>query len=113
MQSKGAGMPPYASWTHQSAALWPDLAARLCEATGTDTALHQPGGLAFCLSDEEFAQRESLIRRMHNESGDIGTRMLSREEVIIPAVGNEATPMYWLSSNVSFTCPLPAINCTS
>jgi hydrogen cyanide synthase HcnC len=93
VQSKGAGMPPYAQWTRQSAALWPDLAARLRDATGTDTALHQPGGLAFCLSDDEFEQRGSLIRRMHNESGDIGTRMLSREEVraMVPGIGDAVT----------------------
>jgi glycine/D-amino acid oxidase-like deaminating enzyme len=93
VQSKGAGMPPYAHWSRQSAALWPDLAARLRQATGTEIALHQPGGLAFCLSDEEFAQRDSLVRRMHNESGDIGTRMLSRQDVraMVPGVGDEVT----------------------
>jgi glycine/D-amino acid oxidase-like deaminating enzyme len=89
VQSKGAGMPPYAHWTRQSAALWPALAARL----GTDTALQQPGGLAFCLSDQEFEDRESLLRRMHNESGDIGTRMLSRDEVraMVPGLGDAVT----------------------
>jgi hydrogen cyanide synthase HcnC len=93
VQSKGAGMAPYAHWTRRSAALWPDLAARLHDATGTDTALHQPGGLAFCLSDDEFSQRESLIRRMHNESGDIGTRMVSREEVraMVSGLGDDVT----------------------
>jgi hydrogen cyanide synthase HcnC len=93
VQSKGAGMPPYAHWTRQSAALWPDLAARLHDATGTDIALQQPGGLAFCLSDDEFEQRESLLRRMHNESGDIGTRMLSRTEVraMVPGLGDAVT----------------------
>jgi glycine/D-amino acid oxidase-like deaminating enzyme len=93
VQSKGAGMPPYAQWTRRSAALWPELAGALRDSTGTDTALHQPGGLAFCLSDEEFAQRESLIRRMHNESGDIGTRMVSREEVreMVSGLGDEVT----------------------
>jgi len=93
VQSKGAGMPPYAQWTRQSAGLWPELAAALRDTTGTDTALHQPGGLAFCLSDDEFEQRESLIRRMHNESGDIGTRMLSREDVraMVPGLGDAVT----------------------
>jgi glycine/D-amino acid oxidase-like deaminating enzyme len=93
VQSKGAGMAPYAHWTRQSAALWPDLAGRLQESTGTDTALHQPGGLAFCLSDDEFEQRDSLIRRMHNESGDIGTKMLSRTEVraMVPGLGDAVT----------------------
>ncbi len=34
VQSKGAGMPPYAHWSRRSAALWPELAAALHEATG-------------------------------------------------------------------------------
>jgi hydrogen cyanide synthase HcnC len=93
VQSKGAGMPPYAHWTRQSAALWPTLSDRLREATGTDTALRQPGGLAFCLSDDEFEQRESMIHRMHNESGDIGTRMLNRQDVraMVPGLGDQVT----------------------
>jgi hydrogen cyanide synthase HcnC len=93
VQSKGAGMPPYAHWTRQSASLWPTLATRLHQATGTDTALHQPGGLAFCLSDDEFEQRQSMIRRMHNESGDIGTRMLDRQDVraMVPGLGDQVT----------------------
>lgn len=55
--------------------------------------MQQPGGLSFCLSDEEYEQRDLLIRRMHNESGDIGTRMLSRDEVraMVPGVGDEVT----------------------
>ncbi|HYZ21611.1 MAG TPA: FAD-dependent oxidoreductase [Rhodopila sp.] len=90
VQSKGAGMPAYAQWTRRSAALWPVLATRLMASTGIDTALRQPGGLAFCLSDEEFAEREAMLRRMHNESGDIGTRMLGREEVraMVPGLGD-------------------------
>jgi glycine/D-amino acid oxidase-like deaminating enzyme len=93
VQSKGAGMPPYAQWTRQSATLWPDLARSLLAETGADTALHQPGGLAFCLSDDEYEQRASLIHRMHNESGDIGTRMLDRSEVraMVPGLGDEVT----------------------
>jgi glycine/D-amino acid oxidase-like deaminating enzyme len=89
VQSKGAGMPPYAQWTRQSAALWPNLAARL----GTDTALRQPGGLAFCLSDQEYEDRDALVHRMHNESGDIGTRMLSRDDVraMVPNIGDAVT----------------------
>ena len=90
VQSKGAGMPPYAHWTRRSAALWPDLAGRLAATTGVDVALEQPGGFAFCLSDEEFETRASTIRRMHNESGDIGTRMLDRAEVraMVPGLGD-------------------------
>ena len=81
VQSKGAGMPPYAHWTQRSSGLWPDLAGRLAGTTGIDVALQQPGGLTFCLSDEEFQTRAAMVHRMHNENGDIGTRMLGREEV--------------------------------
>jgi hydrogen cyanide synthase HcnC len=91
VQSKGAGMPPYAHWTRDSADLWPGLAGALRETTGTEIALHQPGGLTFCLSESEFAQRAALIARMHNESGDSGTRMLSRAEVraMVPGLGDD------------------------
>ena len=90
VQSKGMGMPPYAHWTRHSAALWPDLARSLAAITGVDTELEQPGGFAFCLSDHEFAERAALITRMHNESGDIGTRMLARTELraMIPGIGD-------------------------
>jgi hydrogen cyanide synthase HcnC len=89
VQGKGAGMPPYAHWTRRSADLWPSLADTLRATTGTDVALRQPGGLAFCLSETEFAGRAALLARMHNESGDPGTRMLRRDEVraMVPGLG--------------------------
>src|SRR5580704_3133457 len=89
VQSKGVGMPPYAHWTRRSADLWPALADALLGSTGTDVALRQPGGLAFCLSESEFTERAALVARMHNESGDAGTRMLRRDEVraMVPGLG--------------------------
>ncbi|HVY17810.1 MAG TPA: FAD-dependent oxidoreductase [Rhodopila sp.] len=91
VQSKGAGMPPYAHWTRESARLWPHLAETLQAETGAPLGLHQPGGFAFCLSEQEFEERATLIRRMHNESGDIGTRMLDRAEVraMVDGLGDE------------------------
>ncbi len=80
VQSKGSGMPPYAHWTRRSSELWPELSRSLAETTGVNVALAQPGGLAFCLSDREFEDRAAMLQRMHNESGDIGTRMLDRAE---------------------------------
>jgi glycine/D-amino acid oxidase-like deaminating enzyme len=90
VQSKGAGMPPYAHWTRKSSELWPALATALKDRTGVDTALRQPGGMMFCLSDEELENRAAIVRRMHNESGDIGTRMLDRAEVhaMVPGLGD-------------------------
>ena len=91
VQTKGAGLPPYAHWSRRSAELWPQLHGALRETTGTDVALRQPGGLIFCLSDAEFEIMAALTRRMHNESGGIGTRMLDRAELraMVPAVGDE------------------------
>lgn len=90
VQSKGAGMPAYAHWTRTSAELWPQLSSAMAESTGTDVALKQNGGLAFCLSDQEFEDRAALLHRMHNESGDIGTRMIDRAEVqaMVPGLGD-------------------------
>jgi hydrogen cyanide synthase HcnC len=90
VQSKGAGMPAYAHWTRTSSQLWPELAGALADATGVDVALRQPGGLAFCLSDAEMESRAALLHRMHNESGDIGTRMLDRDELraMMPGLGD-------------------------
>jgi hydrogen cyanide synthase HcnC len=90
VQGKGAGMPDYARWTQHSARLWPELRDRLGRGTGIDTALAQPGGFYFFLSEKELEQRAALIRRMHNESEDIGTRIMSREEIraIVPQIGD-------------------------
>ncbi len=90
VQSKGAGMPPYAHWSRRSAALWPELAAALHEATGTDVALRQPGGLHFCLDESELQDRADMIRRMQNESGASDTVILDRAAVreMVPAIGD-------------------------
>ena len=103
-------MPPYAHWTRTSAELWPELAGAMAGATGVDVALRQRGGLVFCLSDQELEERASLIHRMHNESGDIGTHMIDRAQVqaMVPGLGDrvvgasfcpidgEAHPLYLL-----------------
>lgn len=90
VQSKGAGMPPYAHWTRRSAELWPELSHALVRSTDTDVALRQNGGLIFCLSDAEMEARAALIQRMHNESGGIGTRIIDRAELraMIPQIGD-------------------------
>ncbi|CAH2598614.1 Opine oxidase subunit B [Rhodovastum atsumiense] len=90
VQGKGANMPAYARWTLRSSELWPELAGDMAAKTGLDVALRQPGGLIFCLSEAELEQRAALIQRMHNESGDIGTRIIHRDELraMVPAIGD-------------------------
>ena len=89
VQSKGLGVPAYAHWSRRSAELWPVLATALREATGIDPALQQQGGLMICLSDAEMEARARLNLRLHNERGDIGTRMIFRAELkdMLPSIG--------------------------
>jgi hydrogen cyanide synthase HcnC len=90
VQSKGEGMPPYAHWSQRSAKMWPELAASLLAETAVDVGLRQPGGLHLCLTEAEMAARADMIRRMHNESGGNGTRLIGRDEVkaMAPAIGD-------------------------
>ena len=90
VQGKGADMPAYAQWTLRSSELWPELSGAMAEASGADVALRQTGGIVFCLSDAELQRRADLVERMHNESGNIGTRMLDRAELraMVPRIGD-------------------------
>lgn len=89
VQSKGDNRPEYAHWTRRSAELWPGLAGALADDTGIDVALAQPGGLHFCLSEAEMAERGEMIHRMHNQSGGIGAKLLTRAELkdMVPGLG--------------------------
>lgn len=67
VQSKGAGLPEYSTWTQGSARLWPALARDLREDAGIDVSLHQPGGFAFALSEAEMQKRVDAMMRLHNQ----------------------------------------------
>lgn len=54
VQGKGVRMPDYARWTRRSAALWPDFARELEDSTGVPIELSRPGGLEFCLTEDEL-----------------------------------------------------------
>ena len=95
VQSKGDGYPDYAIWTRRSADLWPELDKILEEETGVSTAYEKPGGLHFCLSEEELEKRKALIARLHNVHGaaNYGARVLDRQEVreMMPGLGPDVT----------------------
>ena len=56
---------------------------RLTDELGQDIGYRKPGGLHLCLGDEEFEERERLLRRMHNQAGPRGYdyRMLDRKGI--------------------------------
>lgn len=92
VQGKGEGFTPYAEWSRGSADLWPDFAQALSDELGQDIGYRKPGGIHLCLSEEEFDERDRLLRRMHNEAGPRGYdyRMLDRHELreMLPLVGD-------------------------
>ncbi|PLZ01938.1 FAD-dependent oxidoreductase [Burkholderia sp. WAC0059] len=92
VQSKGAGLSPYATWTRSSATRWPLLARELLEETGIDVQLRQPGGFHLCFSDEEMTRRAAILQTLRDElDGDYPFEMLDHADVKakLPALGPE------------------------
>jgi len=80
VQSKGFECPEYAAWTRRSAGLWSDFAGELTDLFHVDLQHRQSGGLHVCLSDDEYAARESQMTRLHNHSGGaFAFEMLDRQ----------------------------------
>lgn len=99
VQSKGLGAPHYQHWTHASARAWPELAADLLAATGIGVGLHQQGGLHFCFSDDEMAQRDALMAQLRREAGNAGYeyRMIPAAELhdMVPGLGPQVVGASW------------------
>ena len=91
VQSKGSGMDAYARWTRRSADLWPEFSASLAEETDITPHFHQPGGLHFCLSEDELEEVRALNTRMHNVNGALGygAEILDRKQLdeMMPGLG--------------------------
>jgi glycine/D-amino acid oxidase-like deaminating enzyme len=99
VQSKGLGAPHYQRWTRGSASEWPDLAEDLLARTGIDTRRQQPGGVTFCLGEEEFERRAETMARLQAEAGNFGFeyRMIRAAEArdMLPGIGPEVTGVSW------------------
>ncbi len=92
VQGKGATMPEYARWTRSSADLWGAFAGSLGDGTGMDVQHEQPGGLYFCLSQDELEARRNLMHRMSNMLGpDFKYEFLDRQALLemTPHLGPE------------------------
>lgn len=101
VQNKGIGLPVYAQWSRDAAALWPAFATELLALTGIDVQLRQPGGFYLCFSEAEMQAREESLRRLQQQvSGAYPFQMMDRAQLRerLPAVGPEVvgasfTPM--------------------
>lgn len=70
VQSKGLGCPEYAAWSRRSAALWPELAAELEDATGVACGYRQPGGVTPAQSEAELEAQAAKLARIQQEAGN-------------------------------------------
>lgn len=90
VQGKGLRQPRYATWSQQSAAMWPEFAAELGAAAKVDMALHQEGGLDLHFNEESLADWVGKYDRLRGQLGGdypfeiLDPKALRREE---PAVG--------------------------
>jgi glycine/D-amino acid oxidase-like deaminating enzyme len=67
VQGKGLDMPAYQHLTRRSSDLWPDFARDLMELDQSDIHYQRKGGVTICLGEEEFAEREGTLMRLHNQ----------------------------------------------
>lgn len=84
VQSKGLGHPAYQRLSIQAAQAWPDFSAQLEAESGIDVAYERNGGLAFCLSEDEWSTRASRLNAWHAQTPEhaSSTRMLDRRELL-------------------------------
>lgn len=90
VQGKGYGMTPYARWTRQSVALWPQLAAMLRDDSGIEVHLRQPGGFQLCLSEAEMAEEARRLYWLRDAlEGDYPFELLEPAQLRqrLPGVG--------------------------
>jgi glycine/D-amino acid oxidase-like deaminating enzyme len=90
VQGKGAGLPDYARWSRQSAALWPQLAEALRDETGISLELSQPGGFDICLTDREAEQATRRLETLRDAlGGDYPFEFLGHNKLrrMLPEIG--------------------------
>lgn len=101
VQNKGVGLPAYAQWSRDAAALWPAFARELQTLTGIDVHLEQPGGFYLCFTEADCHERERSLREIQQAAqGPYPFQMLGRSELRarLPAIGPDVvgasyTPM--------------------
>ncbi len=91
LQGKGLGHPTYMHWSLKAGGLWPHFAATLERETGIPLGWRGGGGLHFCLSEQEFADRQAVIQQTRTQGGAINIRLIGREALsaMLPQVGPE------------------------
>ncbi|MCK0139636.1 FAD-dependent oxidoreductase [Aliiroseovarius sp. F47248L] len=91
-QGKGWDFAPYAQWTNDALAAWPDFAHRLTELSGIDVALDQSGGFEFFTDPDEMDEFAGMLAKQQSHLGNrfsheiIGGDELRKQ---IPGIGGD------------------------
>ena len=82
VQGKGVDYAPYARWSVLAGQRYREFEQDLRADTGVDIQLTQPGGVDYCLNDEELAAREAEMKTatMHTK-GDFQYEMLDHNSL--------------------------------
>ncbi len=89
-QGKGWDFAPYARWTSDALAAWPDFARTLADLSGLDVALDQSGGFEFFTDPAEMEEFAAMLAQ---QQGHLGNRfsheILSGDDLRaqIPGIG--------------------------
>ena len=92
VQGKGADHAAYAQWSGYAADLWPDFNQSLCHESGVDIDYHRPGGMEFCLNEEDWQARSDEMANVHRHTdGKFQYQMLDHDALKkrIPQIGPE------------------------
>ncbi|WP_324754483.1 FAD-dependent oxidoreductase [Roseovarius sp. Pro17] len=89
-QGKGWNFAPYARWTSEALAAWPDFARRLADLSGIDVALDQTGGFEFFTDAGEMDEFAGMLAQQQRHLGNqFSHEMLSGDDLRaqIPGIG--------------------------
>ena len=88
VQSKGLGMPDSGRWARASADAWAGVAREVRDETGIDVAHQRPGGFSLALSDDALERRDTMLKRLHNQS-DLPYEIMDRTRLqkMLPQIG--------------------------
>lgn len=92
VQGKGWDYPAYARWTRIASDLWPGFSDQLQSETGVALGYRRPGGLEFCLTDQELVGLgEQLAKLQFDTGGEFEYEMLDPATLreLVPEVSDE------------------------
>lgn len=69
-QGKGWDFAPYAKWTGEALAAWPEFAAKLADLSGIDVALDQSGGFEFFTDADELTEFAAMLAQQQAHVGN-------------------------------------------